>query len=318
MTTDLELEVTAVLAERAAELPARAGSQLRAMDYRPRGRRLLGPATVAAGALAGAATVGTVLAVVLGAAAPAYAGWSATPTAAATAPSPSAGANCQSELASQPVLSGATGSWNNVLTDVRGPFTVALFSDSGAYAACFTGSGFTVVNQISSDGSATSGVESVHVQSRNGASAGASPTTQSGASISSTRSGSLQQVVQSHLSTASDGPYTLVDGRTQPGVTGVTLVLDDGQQVVATVADGWFIAWWPGSNRAPSAQVTTSSGTTTEALVVGPLPGPPATGAPCLPSVSSGSTPANGACSGGAGSSAGPPTGGSGAGSGNS
>ncbi len=185
MTTDLEWEVTAAFAQRAAELPAGAATQLRAVDYRPREHRLLVPATVAAGALAGAATVGTVLAVVLGGAAPAYAGWSATPTATATAPSPSADASCQGQLASGPALPGAAGSWDNVLTDVRGPFTVALFSDSGAYAACFTGSGFTVVNQISSDGSASSGVESVHVQ--NGASSGTSPSpAQSGASISST------------------------------------------------------------------------------------------------------------------------------------
>ena len=279
MSTDLELEVTAALAERAAELPDGAASRLRAVDYRPREHRLLAPAGVAAGALAGAATVGTVLAVVLGGAAPAYAGWSATPTASATAPTPSADASCQGQLASMPGVRGAAGSWDNVLTDVRGPFTVALFSDGGAYAACFTGSGFTVVNQISSDGSASSGVERVRVQSPNGAAAGTNPLpAQSGASVSGTSSGSLQQVIQSHLSTASDGPYTLVDGRTQPGVTGVTLVRDDGQDVVATVADGWFVAWWPGGSSAGSAEVTTASGTTTEPLVPGPQPAPPSPG----------------------------------------
>ena len=183
--------------------------------------------------------MGTVLVVVLGGAAPAYVGWSATPTAPAAAPSPSAAATCQSQLSSLPTVRGDAGSWDNVLTDVRGPFTVALFSDAGAYAACFTGSGFTVVNQISSDGSASSGVESVRVQTPNAAAAGTNPLpARSGTSVSATSSGSLEQVIQSHLSTASDGPYTLVDGRTQPGVTGVTLVRDDGQNVVATVADG--------------------------------------------------------------------------------
>ena len=94
-----------------------------------------------------------------------------------------------------------------------------------------------------------------------------------------TASGDLTQVTQSHLST-SDGPYTLVDGRVATGVTAVTLVLDDGQDVVTTVADGWFVAWWPESASATSAQVTSASGTTTESLAWAhsPTAGPPAPG----------------------------------------
>ena len=89
--------------------------------------------------------------------------------------------------------------------------------------------------------------------------------------------------MQSHLTTASDGAYTLIDGRTEPGVTAVTLVLDNGQDVVATVADGWFVAWWPGSGNVTSAQVTTTAGTTTQPLLPAPLPGgprPDSSGAP--------------------------------------
>jgi RNA polymerase sigma factor (sigma-70 family) len=37
--------------------------------------------------------------------------------------------------------------------------------------------------------------------------------------------------------------------------------------IVATVADGWFVAWWPGPTDATSAQVTKPSGTTSEPLV---------------------------------------------------
>jgi hypothetical protein len=95
-----------------------------------------------------------------------------------------------------------------------------------------------------------------------------------------TASGDLTQVTQNHLST-SDGPYTLVDGRVGAGVSGVVLVLDDGQDVVTTVADGWFVAWWPDSASATSAQVTSASGTTTESLTWlhhSPA-GPPAPGA---------------------------------------
>jgi hypothetical protein len=58
----------------------------------------------------------------------------------------------------------------------------------------------------------------------------------------------------------------MVEGRVASGVTGVTLVRDDGQDVVATVADGWLLAWWPGDASAISSQVTTASGTSTEPL----------------------------------------------------
>ena len=108
-----------------------------------------------AGALAGAATVGTVLAVVLGGSAPAYAGWSAAPTlcdgAVLVGRRRAARASWRPAGARRRAASGS-GSWQNVLTDVRGPFTVALFQDDGSYAACFTSSSFTEVNQISSTG----------------------------------------------------------------------------------------------------------------------------------------------------------------------
>ena len=60
---------------------------------------------------------------------------------------------------------------------------------------------------------------------------------------------------------------------------------------MATVADGWFVAWWPGSGSVTSAQVTTAAGTTTEPLVPGAaLPGGPSARAssPGAPSTLSG------------------------------
>ena len=279
MKTEFETELSQALVARAAGLPPGAATRLRAADYHPREHRLRAPA-LGVGALAGAATAGTVLAVVLGGSAPAYAGWSAAPTSATA--SSSADASCQNQLGSMPGAPGgsATGSagWQNVLTDVRGPFTVELFQDGESYAACFTSSSFTAVNQISSNGTsgASSGASSgsLHVSagSANGGGGPLSPST-NGVGISTTSSGSLQQVVQSHLTTTSDGPYTLIDGRTAPGVSAVTLVLDNGQDVVATVADGWFVAWWPGSGNVTSAQVTTAAGTTTQPLQPAPLPG---------------------------------------------
>ena len=255
MKTEFEADLREAFAARAAAVPVAAASRLRSVDYRPRERRLRAPVAVGAGVLASAGTAGAVLAVVLGGAAPAYAGWSAAPTAATSSPSAPAAASCQSQLTTMP--SGPTrsslgsGPWENVLTDVRGPFTVALFRNDGAYASCFTSSSFTQVNMVSSGGSAGATVgldQNLGITWRVGRREWR-PGGMSSVSLGAgTALGDLTQVTQSHLST-SDGPYTLVDGRVASGVTGVTLVLDDGQDVVTTVADGWFVAWWP---RAPA------------------------------------------------------------------
>jgi hypothetical protein len=267
MNTTLEEELSATLSARAATVPTGAAERLRAVEYHPRRRGRAAPVALGAAA-AGAATAGTALAVVLGGAAPAYAGWSATPTAATTAaPSPQAEQSCLTSLPSNEPAGGqlGSGSWQSVLTDVRGPFTVALFQNSGAYAACFTSASFTEVTQVSADDSAATNAQSVSGTVRIPRSS-APPSDMSTVLVGGTSSGDLQNVVQTELSTTADGPYTLVDGRVASGVSAVTLVLDDGQDVVATVSDGWLIAWWPGDAAATSAQVTTASGTRTETL----------------------------------------------------
>ena len=301
MKTEFETELSNAFAARAARVPVAAASRLRSTDYRPREHRLRAPA-IGVGALAGAATAGTALAVVLGGSTPAYAGWSATPTA-ATAPSPAADASCQSQLsgthAGPAGASLGAGAWQSVLTDVRGPFTVALFQDDGAYAACFTSSSFTEVNQVSAGSGSGAQSGSTSVQERNAHGGGAPGSGFSGMVVDGTSSGDLQHVTQTHLSISGDGPYTLVEGRTASGVTGVTLVRDDGQDVVATVDDGWLVAWWPGSATATSAQVTTQSGTTSEALqpdVGVPIP-PPSSPGSCMPGASAG-TPSSGSSGG--------------------
>ena len=276
MKTALEDRLSDALAQRATFIPRVATERVRAVDYHPRHHRLAVPMAVGTGAAAGAATVGTVLAVVLGGAAPAYAGWSPAPTASETAsPSPQASQSCLTALPSNEPGGGqlGSGSWQTVLTDVRGPFTVALFQNAGAYAACFTSSSFTEVTQVSADDGSTANAQSVNGAIRDlgsGAPAGG----MSSVTVGGTSSGDLQNVVQTHTSTTADGAYTLVDGRVASGVTAVTLVLDNGQDVVATVADGWLIAWWPGDSAATSAQVTNGSGSSSEALQSGTKGGP--------------------------------------------
>lgn len=297
MKTAFEERLSDAFAQRAASMPSGASQRLRAVDYHPRRHRLGVPVAVGAGAAASAATVGTVLAVVLGGAAPAYAGWSPTPTASDTAaPSPQATQSCMSSLPSGGAAGSQLGSgaWQAVLTDVRGPFTVALFQNSGAYAACFTGSSFTEVTQVSANNGAASNAQSVN-GSVHALGAGGPASGMSSVSVGGTSSGDLQNVVQTHTSTTADGAYTLVDGRVASGVSAVTLVLDNGQDVVATVADGWLIAWWPGDSAATSAQVTNASGTSSEALQSAPKgpPTPPAGFTPGACAAASGAANAN-------------------------
>jgi hypothetical protein len=49
----------------------------------------------------------------------------------------------------------------------------------------------------------------------------------------------------SHRTDRGGSAFSLADGRTGPGVSGVILSLDDGTNVQATVGGGWFVAWWP-------------------------------------------------------------------------
>lgn len=286
MNTALEDQLSEALARRAGSIPPGATERVRAFDYHPRTRRLAVPVAAGTGVAAGAATAGTALAVVLGGASPAYAGWSAAPTAAtATSPSPQADQSCLSSLSSNAPARGQLGSgtWQSVLTDQRGPFTVALFQDDGAYAACFTSSSFTEVTQVTADdGSVTHAQNANGTVHSSGSGAGGPAAGMSSVSVGGTSSGDISNFVQTHLSTTADGPYTLVDGRVASGVSAVTLVLDNGQDVTATVSDGWLIAWWPGDAAATSSQVTTASGTTTEPLQTS-TKGAPGPSAPPMP-----------------------------------
>jgi DNA-directed RNA polymerase specialized sigma24 family protein len=49
-----------------------------------------------------------------------------------------------------------------------------------------------------------------------------------------------------------------VDGRTGAGVTAATIERSDGSSVEATVANGWYLAWWPGTVAATKAEVASA------------------------------------------------------------
>jgi len=133
-----------------------------------------------------------------------------------------------------------------VLTDSRGPYTASIYADSATSAVCLSGNG---VSMSSSSTTVATDVAAGQIQ-RNGG---------------GTRD-------------AAGNALTVVDGRTGAGVTAVTIQRSDGSSVQATVANGWYLAWWPGTVSATNAEISTASGTSTV-----PYPSAPALPAPNCP-----------------------------------
>lgn len=278
----LESDLSEALSLRASGIPAEAGTRLCGVDYHPRTSRLSPRLTV--GSLAGvAATTGVIASVVImGGSQPAFAGWSPSPTPASTRVTSAADAACQARLAATPAMPGMAtdGTWSVAVSDVRGPFTLVIYQSGDTDATCLIGPSMTIVSRSSADGG------SVSVSGSAGPGSGRAGTRRRGTASSSitiggTGTGELKHFSVAHLDSSSDGPYTVVDGQVDPGVTAVTLVRTGGDPVQASTVNGWFVAWWPGSQDTTSAEITTAGGVSTQKLDT--LSRPP------LPEVGSGS-----------------------------
>jgi hypothetical protein len=232
MTDQLQTELRAALRERAAQVPAASVVRLAHLDYHPRTRRLRPP--VAIGALVGAAGTAGAVAVVISlsaGASNAFAGWTAKPTPPAPGQLAAARAGCE---ASQSPIAGLP----LKLADTRGPFTFSVYADANSSATCITGPMFTAVSSNTTSVPIT--VPAGHIL-----------------------------LSSSHASNRGGAAYSWADGRAGDGVSAVKLVLDDGSSVQATVANGWFVAWWPGPHGVRSADITTTAGTTTQTFDLG-------------------------------------------------
>ena len=251
--TQLETELREALSARADELPPDAGARLRRIDYRPRSRRIRPQLALGAviGTAGGAGAIAATVALTT-ATSNAFAGWTPKPTTASRAQIASAEAACRARLAHTPNPPTTPGGRRPPaldaarlpaqLVDTRGPFTFTIFANSHDSASCITGPGFVSLLQ-----SQTSGASAV-------------PADQ------------LMDFPISHASR--DGqPYSLAEGRAGTNVTRAALKLTEGRTVQATVAHGWFVAWWPGNSDATAIQVTTPAGTRTQKIpIVPPLP----------------------------------------------
>jgi hypothetical protein len=226
MSDLLEDDLREAFAERAARIVPEASARLRAVDYHPRSRRLASRralGAVGALGLSGAAAAAGAVILLGSSAAPAFAGWTPSPTAPLRGQLAAAQQHC-------------AGSGTPVLTDTRGPYTASIYADG---STCLDGNGIEI--SAGGGGNATSSVP-----------AGAVALNGAGESDS-------------------DGhALTMVDGPIGAGVTDVTITRSDGSAVQATVKNGWYLAWWPGAERAVTAQVATASGTRTQSFPVGP------------------------------------------------
>lgn len=268
MPDTFQEEVRRALRSRANQTPSAAADRLAAADYRPvrwgTGRRMAVVAGVAgvvgAGIGLATATAGG------GSGATAFASYSTTPTVPSAGQVPTADATCVHDgerwsrrtATSAPgalgplpgfpggaasVAAAAAGRWRAVVHDVRGPYTLVIVtadvSTGKLMGDCLLGPGVTgaavfSVTWVDASPAAAGGIESL---------SGGVP------------GGAGQPVV------AAGGVGT--------SVTAVTLVLSDGHRVTATVADGFYAAWWPYDATVTAATVTTSAGTTAHRFPVG-------------------------------------------------
>jgi hypothetical protein len=244
---ELETSLRAALAERAADVPPAAGSRLRGLDYRPRSldvRPRVALGALGATASAAAATV-AVISLTAGASS-AFAGWTTSPSRPSVARLASADGDCKQQLAlgpsiphgPAPIPANAT----PVLSEARGPFTFLIYAGQDFSASCVTGPGF------------------------------ASFSGSQGSDVGTAPAGEIRLSSQ-HLTTRDGHEFTLVEGHAGAGVSAATLRLKDSTQVEASISNGWFAAWWPGSADVSSAQVTTPTGIVNEHLSTGG-PGP--------------------------------------------
>lgn len=180
--------------------------------------------------VAGAAATAVAVLSLSGGASNAFAGWSPHPGRATAAELAAASSYCTANMGFPRLPL--------QLSEQRGPFTAEVFANSTQNDFCLVGPSFS-----NSSGFQTS---------------------------------SPVQVPAGQLflwgdHTFDDGgePYGTVIARAADDVSAVTFTLDDGTQVTPTLQNGWVVAWWPGSRRLASAQLTTPAGTRTQTFPQG-------------------------------------------------
>jgi hypothetical protein len=132
------------------------------------------------------------------------------------------------------------------LTDTRGPYSVLLYAQASTTTMCITGPGLTAT--------------------------GAPLIVKAGRAHTSIAPRAIATQGALRLS-APTVEFSILAGRVGRDVTAVTLTLDrlgvtgeDINNVKATTENGWFAAWWPSLQGVRSADLTTTTGSTTQTI----------------------------------------------------
>jgi hypothetical protein len=175
----------------------------------------------------------------------AFAAWSAAPSAPTAGQVAAAESECSTRSTAQqktavtkPGQPAAT--LSPVAVDTRGPFTLIWYAGNTWYAGstqalCISGPSFTKIWP----GSLTYGVPASPVDAK--------------------------IALLSHTGADRDA-YTVLAGWVGPTVTALTLDLNDGTTVTATIANRAFLAWWPGTQDVHILEVATPNGVHTTPL----------------------------------------------------
>jgi hypothetical protein len=234
----LDEQIREALALEARAIPAEAIERLRRIDYHPR-RHALAPPLAAGALVAAGATAGTLLALGGAGSQEAFAGWSARPTRAPVGQASVVEAKCAARMAE--VSRMPRPSKNGVSISIS---PEPLLADTrGPYT-------LVLYPQVLCF---------------------------SGPDFVSLRGNMVAAGVSIGTAYRDGGPYTIAQGPAALDASAVTLALDHGSSVQATVGHSSFVAWWPGASRPTSVTITSPSGTRTEPLSYPRTSTPPGT-----------------------------------------
>ena len=117
------------------------------------------------------------------------------------------------------------------LVEARGPYTAAVFASRAGGSACVEGPSVSDVGSVGG------------VRARD----------------NQIKPGQIHTAVLTGSDT--DGhAFTLLAGRVGSGVRSVVIHRSNHVDVVASIKDGWYLAWWPARAHATNATVTTTTG----------------------------------------------------------
>lgn len=263
MNEPLERQLRAAFAERLVTISPTQGVRLRALDYRPRQRVLLTRPVLGASGAAVLAALALVLFLVSSSPSTAFAGWTTSPAVVPAQTLTRTLSACKTERAARVLAS-----------EQRGPFTAIVFMRSASPELCITQSSRVLVRQSTvypprllvkpaADkvnepfithtvvGSAHARLSTLYRREDKLFARARSHGKISIAVANKIASSPADQKLKRAETKLILGPgaITALSGSVGRDVTALTFVLKDGTRVRATVGNGWYLAWWPGSSR---------------------------------------------------------------------